>query len=78
MEVDEGVYAGVFVVIALRKTALLKKTIYHLWGLNGDEFWIRLKRGKKGGIPFRPLRRVMDVKFIDVKFHRNKELRKPH
>ena len=64
VEIDEGVYAGVFIVTQVRKT-LLKKTLFHLSATDKDEFWIRLKRNNKGGTRFRPLRRIVNVTFID-------------
>lgn len=62
MEIDDGVYAGVFVVAQVKKT-LLHKTMFHLCALDNDRFWVRLKRNKKGGVAFRPLRRVVKVTF---------------
>lgn len=59
MEIDEGVYAGIFVVGEIKKSPVTRKTHFLLRGLNGDDFWIRLQRGpKKHGIPFRPLRKI--------------------
>jgi len=52
VEIDDGVYAGVFVVTQVKKN-LFKKTLFHLTALDRDEFWIRLKRNKKSGTPFR-------------------------
>lgn len=58
MEIDEGIFAGVFVVTKTKKT-LFHKTMYHLSATDGDEFWIRLQRGKnKKGQKFRPLRKI--------------------
>lgn len=53
-----------FIVTQVRKT-ILKKTLFHLCALDKDEFWIRLRRNKKSGVPFRPLRRVVQVQFIE-------------
>lgn len=44
---------------------ILKKTLFHLCALDKDEFWIRLRRNKKSGVPFRPLRRIVQVQFIE-------------
>ena len=66
IEIDEGVYAGVFVVARVKKTAIFKKTLFFLVGLDGDEFWVRLQRGKhKNGVVFRPNRRVVEERYID-------------
>ena len=64
MEIDDGVYAGVFIVTQIKKT-LLYKTVFHLCALDKDEFWVRLRRNKKQGVVFRPLRRIVAVKFIE-------------
>lgn len=64
VEIDDGVYAGVFVVAQVKKT-LLHKTMFHLCALDNDRFWVRLRRGKKGGVAFRPLRRVVRVSFVE-------------
>lgn len=53
-----------FIVTQVRKN-LLKKTLFHLCALDKDEFWIRLRRNKKSGVPFRPLRRIVKVQFIE-------------
>ncbi len=64
MEVDEGLYAGVFVVIGYRKS-FFRKTYFHLCGERNDECWVRLRRGNqdhmKRGVKFRPLRQVAIV-----------------
>lgn len=62
MEIDDGVYAGVFVVTEVKKN-LLQQTMFHLCALDKDEFWIRLRRNNKSGKAFRPLRRVVRVTF---------------
>ncbi len=60
MEIDEGIFAGIFVVTKSRKN-IFRKTEYHLSAADGDEFWLRLQRGaSKKGQKFRPLRRVVD------------------
>ena len=64
MEIDDGVYAGVFIVTQIKKT-LLYKTVFHLCALDKDEFWVRLRRNKKQGVVFRPLRRIVAVKFVE-------------
>jgi hypothetical protein len=64
VEIDDGVYAGVFVVCQVKKT-LLHKTMFHLCATDDDRFWVRLKRNKKGGVTFRPLRRVVKVSFVE-------------
>ncbi len=64
IEIDNGVYAGVFVVTQVKKT-LLHKTMFHLCALGSDRFWVRLKRCKKSGVAFRPLRCVVKVHFIE-------------
>jgi hypothetical protein len=56
------VYAGVFVVVQIKKN-MLKKTLFRLVGHEQDEFWVRLQRGNKAGVHFRPLRRVVAVNF---------------
>jgi hypothetical protein len=66
IEIDDGVYAGTFVVTQVKKT-LLHKTMFHLCALDSDRFWVRLKRNKKSGVAFRPLRRVVKVQFVDEK-----------
>jgi predicted acetyltransferase len=63
VEIDDGVYAGVFVIVQVKKSLFMKKTLYRLTARDRDEFWIRLKRNKKAGQLFRPLRRVVDVRF---------------
>jgi hypothetical protein len=60
------VYAGTFVVTQVKKT-LLHKTMFHLCALDSDRFWVRLKRNKKSGVAFRPLRRVVKVQFVEEK-----------
>ena len=61
MEIDDGLYSGLFVIIGTKKSTF-RKTFFHLTAGNGDEFWIRLKRGDhKNGIPFRPLRKVANI-----------------
>jgi len=62
VEIDDGVYAGVFVVTEVKKS-LLQQSLFHLCALNKDEFWIRLRRNNKSGKAFRPLRRVVKVNF---------------
>ena len=62
VEIDDGVYAGVFVVTEVKKN-LLQQTLFHLCALDKDEFWIRLRRNNKSGKAFRPLRRVVKVTF---------------
>jgi hypothetical protein len=37
--------------------------LYRLVASETDQFWIRLKRGQKSGVSFRPLRRVVHVSF---------------
>jgi hypothetical protein len=60
VEIDEGIFAGIFVVTKAKKT-LFHKTMYHLSAADGDEFWLRLARGPgKKGQKFRPLRRVVN------------------
>lgn len=62
MEIDDGVYAGVFVVTEVKKS-ILQQSLFHLCALDKDEFWIRLRRNNKSGKAFRPLRRVVRVNF---------------
>lgn len=67
-----------FIVTQVRKT-ILKKTIFHLCALDKDEFWIRLRRNKKSGVPFRPLRRIVQVQFIEpVKAGSSKSIETNH
>jgi pentose-5-phosphate-3-epimerase len=64
VEIDEGYYCGIFVVIGYKKN-IFNKTLFHLCAEKGDEFWIRLQRideiTVKKGIVFRPLRKVATV-----------------
>lgn len=52
-------------MVAQVKKTLLHKTLFHLCATDGDRFWVRLRRNKKGGVPFRPLRRVVKVDFVE-------------
>lgn len=59
VEVDEGLFKGIFVVVGFKKSPIFRKSFFHLAALHGDEFWVRLKRSdKKRGVKFRPLRQV--------------------
>ncbi len=62
MEIDEGLYAGIFVVIGYKKS-MFRKTVFHLCAEQGDECWVRLRRGTKKGVKFRPLRQVATIDY---------------
>lgn len=58
IEIDEGLYHGIFVVIDCQKKGVFRKTYYQLSNID-ETFWIRLSRSStKSGLKFRPLRMV--------------------
>lgn len=61
IEIDEGLHAGVYVIINHRKS-LWRKTLFQLVDIQGNDFWLRLRRGHaKRGLVFRPLRQVARI-----------------
>lgn len=59
IEVDEGAYRGRFVVTGMRKT-VFQKSQFRLSNDEGDDLWVKLKRGAKNGVRFRVLRKVVE------------------
>ncbi len=52
---------GIFVITSLRKNNL-RKTEYRLSSLDYDDQWVKLKRSQqKGGLEFRPLKKVLEL-----------------
>lgn len=69
IEVDEGQYRGLFVVTGLRKT-VFQKSQFRLSNEEGDDLWVKLKRGGKNGVRFRALRRVVEFQAGPMKDQR--------
>lgn len=59
VEIDEGPYAGRYVVTGVKKS-VFQKSLFRLSNFEGEDEWVKLKRGTKAGLPFRVLRRVFD------------------
>jgi hypothetical protein len=57
--VDEGRYRGFHIVTAVRKN-LFGMTVFRLSSFDLEDTWVKLKRGSKNGVKFRPLRRVFN------------------
>lgn len=62
IEIDEGLYSGVYVIIGFRKSKVWRKTSFQAITPDLREIWLRLRRGRgKGGLVFRPLRQVARI-----------------
>lgn len=62
IEIDEGLYCGIYVIIGYKKSTLLRKTSFQAIAKDMTEHWLRLRRGRvKRGLVFRPLRQVARV-----------------
>jgi hypothetical protein len=62
IEIDEGLYCGVYVIIGYRKSFILRKSYFQAVAKDMSEHWLRLQRGHvKHGLVFRPLRQVARV-----------------
>lgn len=59
VEIDEGPYAGRYVVTGVKKS-VFQKSLFRLSNFEGEDEWVKLKRGNKAGLPFRVLRRVFE------------------
>lgn len=62
IEIDEGLYCGIYVLIGYKKSAVMRKTSFQAIAKDMSEHWLRLRRGRvKRGLVFRPLRQVARV-----------------
>lgn len=59
IEIDEGPYAGRYVVTGTKKT-VFQKSLFRISNFELEDDWVKLKRGPKAGLPFRVLRKVFD------------------
>ena len=55
IEIDDGPLAGINVVTAIKKSFGFS-TQFRLTSFSHPDTWVTLRRGKKDGLPFRPLR----------------------
>jgi len=66
IEIDEGKYAGLFIVTNVKKI-FMRRTRFELNRGGTETAWVYLQRGKsKKGIKFRPLRQVVANSYGDV------------
>lgn len=62
IEIDEGLYCGIYVIIGYKKSTVMRKTSFQAIAKDMSEHWLRLRRGRvKRGLVFRPLRQVARV-----------------
>jgi len=62
IEIDEGLYSGFYVVVGIKKTKIMRKTLFHVLAKDRSEHWLDLRRGNaRRGLFCRPLRPVAIV-----------------